>query len=130
MREPRARAYDVLSKINEYMREYADVLDKPRRKYMRDMILGIIRSHSLILSHIAQKVQQITDKCSNSHQTEKRLSYNLNSENMCSGYRFARKWSIVGMRGIHYQSILEYMTDDTLVILETYRSRMALSYQT
>ena len=108
MREPRARAYDVLSKINEYMSEYTDVLDKPRRKYMRDMILGSIRSHSLILSHIAQKVQQITDKCSNSHQTEKRLSYNLNSE----------RWSILEMRDKHYQSMLEYVTDDTLVILD------------
>jgi len=108
MREPKARAYDVLSKINEYIWEYADVLDKPRRKYMRDMILGSIRSHSLILSQIAQKVQQITDRCSNSHQTEKRMSYNLNSG----------KWSILGMRNKHYQSMLEYMTDDTLVILD------------
>ena len=108
MREAKARAYDVLKKINEYMKEYTDVLDKPRRKYMRDMIHGSIRSNSLILSQIAQKVQQITDKCSNSHQTEKRMSYNLNSE----------KWSIMGMRNIHYQAMLEYVTDDTLVILD------------
>lgn len=108
MKEVKARAYDVLNKINEYMMEYGDVLDKPRRKYMRDMILGAIRSNSLILSRIAQKVQQITDKCANSHQTEKRLSYNLNSE----------KWSIMGMRGKHYNSMTEYVTDDTLVILD------------
>ena len=108
MREPKARAYDVLKKINEYMEEYSDILDKPRRKYMRDMILGSIRSNSLILSQIAQKIQQITDNCSNSHQTEKRLSYNLNSE----------KWSIIGMRNKHYQSMLEYVTNDTLVILD------------
>ena len=108
MREPKARAYDILDKINEYMREYTDVLDKPRRKYMRDMILGSIRSNSLILSQIAQKVQQITDKCANSHQTEKRLSYNLNSE----------KWSIIGMCDKHYHSMLEYATDDTLIILD------------
>jgi len=108
MKEVKARAYEVLNKINEYMREYGDVLDKPRRKYMRDMILGAIRSNSLILSQIAQKVQQITDKCANSHQTEKRLSYNLNS----------RKWSIMGMRGIHHGSMTEYVTDDTLVILD------------
>ncbi len=108
MREPKARAYDVLNKLDEYMQEYTPVLDKPRRKYMRDMVLGSIRSNSLILSQIAQKVQQITDKCSNSHQTEKRMSYNLNSE----------KWSIMGMRNIHYQSMLEYVTDDTLVILD------------
>ena len=92
MRETKGRAYDVLNKINAYMKEYTDVLDKPRRKYMRDMILGSIRSNSLILSQIAQKVQQITDKCSNSHQTEKRMSYNLNSE----------KWSIMVMRNRHY----------------------------
>jgi len=108
MKEAKARAYDVLNKINEYMKDYTDVLDKPRRKYMRDMILGSIRSNSLILSQIAQKVQQITDKCANSHQTEKRLSYNLNSE----------KWSIMEMRGIHYQSIPEYVTDDTLIIFD------------
>ncbi len=54
MREAKARAYDVLGKISEYMKEYADVLDKPRRKYMRDMILGSIRSNSLILSQMAQ----------------------------------------------------------------------------
>jgi hypothetical protein len=108
MKEAKARAYEVLGKINTYVKEYGDVLDKPRRKYMRDMILGSIRSNTLILSQIAQKVQQITDKCSNSHQTEKRLSYNLNSE----------KWSIMEMRDIHYQSMLEYVTDDTLIILD------------
>jgi len=108
MREPKARAYVVLSKINEYMKGYKDILDKPRRKYMRDMILGSIRSHSLILSQIGQKVQQITDKCANSHQTEKRLSYNLNS----------KKWSIMEMRNKYYQSMLKYVTDDTLVILD------------
>jgi hypothetical protein len=45
MREPKARAYDVLNKINNYMQEYTNILDKPRRKYMRDMILGSIRSN-------------------------------------------------------------------------------------
>lgn len=108
MKEPKARAYDILGKLDEYMLEYTDVLDKPRRKYMRDMILGSIRSHSLILSQIAQKIQKITDRCANSHQTEKRLSYNLNSE----------RWSIMAMRGIHYDSMTEYVTDDTLVILD------------
>jgi len=108
MKEPKARAYDILGKIDEYMMEYIDVLDKPRRKYIRDMILGSIRSHSLILSQIAQKIQKITDVCANSHQTEKRLSYNLNSQ----------RWSIMGMRGKHYGSMTEYVTDDTLVILD------------
>lgn len=108
MKNPKARTYDVLKKIDEYIMGYSDVLDKPRRKYMRDMVLGSIRSNSLILSHIAQKVQQITDKCANSHQTEKRLSYNLNSG----------KWSIIDMRDVYYQMLLGYITDDTLIILD------------
>ena len=108
MKDIRARAYDILRKIDAYVKRYDGELDKPRRKYMRDMILGTIRSGSLILSQIAQKIQGVTDRCENSHQTEKRLSYNLNSV----------KWSILGMRGIHYQDMLDYVTDETLIILD------------
>lgn len=53
MRELRGRAYDILQKIEGYVKTYEGVLDKPRRKYMRDMVLGTIRSKSLILSQIA-----------------------------------------------------------------------------
>jgi hypothetical protein len=109
MREIRARAYDIPHKIDTYVKSYEDVLDKPRSKYIRDMTLGVIRGKSLILSQIAQKIQGITDNCSNSHQTEKRLSYNLNSE----------KWSIAEMRDTHYRDMLSYVTDDTLIILDT-----------
>ena len=109
MREIRERAYDILHQIDSYVKTYEDVLDKPRRKYMRDMTLGTIRSKSLILSQIAQKIRGITDRCKNSHQTEKRLSYNLNSP----------EWTIQEMRDIHYQDMLSYVTDDTLIILDT-----------
>ena len=109
MKEIRDRAYDILHKIDSYVKSYEGVLDKPRSKYMRDMTLGIIRGKSLILSQIAQKIQGITDKCQNSHQTEKRLSYNLNSE----------RWSIAEMRDAHYRDMLSYVTDDTLIILDT-----------
>jgi len=73
MREIRERAYDILHEIDSYVKTYAGVLDKPRHKYIRDMTLGTIRSKSLILSQIAQKIRGITDRCKNSHQTEKRL---------------------------------------------------------
>jgi len=107
MRDIRARAYDILHKIDTYVKTYSE-LDKPRRKYMRDMILGTIRSGSLTLSQIAQKIQGVTDRCENSHQTGKRLSYNLNSA----------KWSIQGMWDIHYQDMLSYVTNETLIILD------------
>jgi len=90
MREIRERAYDILHEIDSYVKTYAGVLDKPRHKYIRDMTLGTIRSKSLILSQIAQKIRGITDRCKNSHQTEKRLSYNLNSP----------EWTIQEMRDI------------------------------
>jgi len=108
MRDIKCRAYDILHKIDNYVKNYEYELDKPRRKYMRDMILGTIRSGSLILSQIAQKTQGITDRCENSHQTEKRLSYNLNNE----------KWSILGMRDIHYRDMHLYVTSQTLIILD------------
>ena len=108
MRDIKGRAYDILHKIDTYVKTYSGELDKPRRKYMRDMILGTIRSGSLILSQISQKTQGITDRCKNSHQTEKRLLYNLNSD----------KWSILGMRDIHYQDMHVYVTNETLIILD------------
>jgi hypothetical protein len=108
IRNIRTRAYDILHKIDTYVKTYNAELDKPRRKYMRDMILGTIRSGSLILSQIAQKIHGITDRCRNSHQTEKRLSYNLNSS----------KWGILGMRNIHYQDVFGYVTNETLLILD------------
>lgn len=109
MKSRRDRAYDIVQKANGYVKtRYGNILDKPRQKYMRDMILGTICSKSLILAQIAQEIQGVTDKCQNSHQTEKRLSYNLNS----------RKWTREQMRVQHYHDMLGYVTDQTLMILD------------
>ena len=67
--ERKERAYAIVQKANEYVKtRYGNLLDKPRRKYMRDMILGTICSKSLILAQIAQKIHAVTDTCQNSHQ--------------------------------------------------------------
>ena len=109
MRERKDRAYDILQKANMYVKtRYGNMLDKPRQKYMRDMILGTICSKSLILSQISQKIQGVTDTCQNSHQTEKRLSHNLNSQ----------KWGREQMRVQHYLDMLGYVTNQTLIILD------------
>jgi len=70
MRDIKGRAYDILHKIDAYVKTYSGELDNPRRKYMRDMILGTIRSSSLILSQIGQKTQGIIDRCKNSRDTD------------------------------------------------------------
>ena len=53
-------------------------LHRPQRKWIRDMILGIYRSESLMLSEIGRKLDEDTRLI----HTEKRFSRNLNSDRL------------------------------------------------
>lgn len=67
----------VRDRFEGFVQSYLALLDKPRRKFFREMLYGILTSGSLMLTEIGRKLE---DGTSDLFYTVKRLSSNLNSE--------------------------------------------------
>lgn len=67
----------VRDRFEGFAQSYLALLDKPRRKFFREMLYGILTSGSLMLTEIGRRLE---DGTSDLFYTVKRLSNNLNSE--------------------------------------------------
>lgn len=67
----------IRDRFEGFLRPYVSLLDKPRQKFLREMLYGILTSGSLMLTEIGRKLE---DGTSDLFYTAKRLSDNLKSE--------------------------------------------------
>ncbi len=93
----------ILQKLQTFVNRFSSV-DKPRRKWLCDMISGMIKSKSVILSQIAHELSDTTDK----HHTEKRLDYNLRCES----------WEISDLQQSHLASVSCRIKKDTPIAFD------------
>lgn len=94
----------ILQQLQRFVNRFSDSVDKPRRKWLCDMITGMIKSKSVILSQIAHELSDTTDK----HHTEKRLDYNLRSE----------RWDIIDFEQSHLTSVSRRTKKDTPIAFD------------
>lgn len=64
----------IQARFEAFLQPYLPILDKPRQKFFREMLFGILTSGSLILTEIGR---QLEDGTSSRFYTVKRLSNNL-----------------------------------------------------
>ena len=76
----------VLQKIEGFLAEFSKGLRVPEQKFLRDLVFGILRSQSALLSKIARSISEPADVIS----VYKRLDINLGTYDLSRAYSRAQ----------------------------------------
>lgn len=101
------RAHDkAIEELTWYSKKLTQGYGKVRKRFLGEMITGIIRSGECLLSGISRELRL---RCKRIHSEEKRLSYELSSSNWDTTRMYKNHAEVVGK---------EYVDDETVIALD------------